>query len=224
MYENLLCLPYFQGMSKDDITAILDKVRLEFINYKEKEQLLDKDEECNRFVILTKGEITSEAVSPDGTYTITEELKAPCAIEPYSMFGYKTAYTRRYAAKTPCTTLSIEKSFFFSEFSKQSIFTINFMNLISRKVQLLNKAIWDYTPATIEDRIIKFIATRCETTQGAKIVKIKMERLAAILCETRLNISKALNNLQSQGLLSLGRKEIHIPDFEKLFARLEQKG
>lgn len=216
MYENLLCLPYFQGMSKDNITAILDKVKLEYHTYNDKETLCNKGDECDKFLLLTKGVITSIAESPDGTYTIEEEHSAPYAIEPYSMFGYNTKYNRRYTSKETSTTLTIEKSYFFSEFTKQNIFTLNFMNLISRRVQLLNSAIWEYTPATIEGRIITFIAKRSETTQGCKRVSIKMERLATLLCETRLNISRALNNLQNQGLITLGRKEIYIPEFDKL--------
>ncbi|MBQ8365242.1 MAG: Crp/Fnr family transcriptional regulator [Bacteroidaceae bacterium] len=216
MYENLLRLPYFQGMSKDDITAILDKIKLEYRNYSDKEILCNKGDECNTFTLLTKGEITSYAESPDGTYSIIEEHQAPYAIEPYSMFGYQTTYNRSHSAKEGCTTLTIDKNYFFSEFSKHEIFTLNLMNLISRRAQLLNNAIWEYTPATIEGRIVSFIAMRCETTHGCKRVNIKMERLATILCETRLNVSRALNHMQSQGLVVLNRKEIYIPEFGKL--------
>ena len=220
MYENLLCLPYFQGMSKDNITAILDKVKLEYHNHGDKETLCKKGDECRSFILVTKGEIVSHAYAPDGTYSIEEEHKAPYAIVPYSMFGYSTAYTRSYSTKGTCTTLTIGKEYFFSEFTKQDIFTLNFMNLISRRVQLLNDAIWSYTPTTIEGRIITFIAKRCETTHGCKKVNIKMERLAALLCETRLNISRALNNLQGNGLIVLSRKEIYIPEFEKLIPHI----
>ena len=216
MYENLLSLPYFQGMSKDDITAILDKVKLEFTNYSDKETVCRQGEECNRFLILTKGEITAATTSPCGTYSIEEDIRAPYAIEPYSLFGYSTTYKRTYTSNEGCTILAIEKGYFFSEFAKQHIFTLNLINLISRKVQVQNETTWKHTPASIEGRIALFIAQRSENTTGYRRVKIKMEQLAAIICETRLNVSKALNSLQERGLVSLSRKEIHIPDFSKL--------
>ena len=46
MYENLLQLPYFQGMSKDEITAILDKVTIEFFSYNDGETICRFGEEC----------------------------------------------------------------------------------------------------------------------------------------------------------------------------------
>ena len=52
--------------------------------------------------------------------------------------------------------------------------------------------------------------------QGEKIFKVKMDDLARYLDDTRLNTSKALNELQDKGLIELRRKEILIPDAQKL--------
>lgn len=223
MYENLLCLPYFQGMSRNDITAILDKITFEFKKYSDGDTIYSNGEKCNHFAILTKGRIACSCKAPDGTFSITEELDAPFAIEPYSMFGYDTTYEREYTAIAECTLLTIEKKYLFSEFTKHDIFTINFLNLISRKAQKTSHSIWNFTPTSIEGRISHFIAMRCESQNGTKRISIKMERLAAIICETRLNISKALNNMQDAGHLELRRGEIIIPALEKLQTYIKQE-
>ena len=216
MYENLLRLPYFQGLSRDEITAILDKVTFEFCNYSDGENICRCGESCDKFITVTNGEILSHATAPDGTYSITEEFKAPYPIEPYSLFGHDTTFKRDYTAKGNCTTLVIDKRFLFSEFIKYDIFTINYLNLISRRAQMQSHAIWNYTPTSIRGRIVQFIGMRCNDFNGTKRIQIKMERLANILCETRLNISKALNEMQEQGYIELHRKEIIIPSFKKL--------
>lgn len=222
MYENLLRLPYFQGMSKDEITSILDKVTIEFFNYTDGEVICDCGDECNKFIILTKGVLQSSITAPDDTYSLTEEIMAPLAIEPYSLFGQDTTYKRRYTAKGNCTTLVIDKKYLFSEFTKYQIFTINLLNLISRRAQMQSFAIWNYTPASIKGRIVQFIAMRCNDINGAKRVQIKMERLAGILCETRLNISKALNEMQNEGVIELHRKEIIVPSLKKLIDAIKE--
>lgn len=216
MYENLLSLPYFQGMSKDDITAILDNVVFEFIKYNDGECICQHGDKCEKILILTQGTLQITAEAPDRSYRIIESVPAPYAIEPESMFGYSTDYTREYAANGPCTILSIDKKFLFSEFTKHNIFTINFLNIISHKIQKQRNIIWNQTPGSIAGRIVKFISLRCEQQQGRKILSIKMERLASILCETRLNISKTLNEMQNAGLLELHRKEIIVPSLKKL--------
>ena len=221
MYENLLSLPYFQGMSKDDITTILDKVVFEFIKYNDGEIICHRDDDCNEFQILTQGTLQAISEAPDKSYRITEEINAPFAIEPYSLFGYSTRYNREYIAKGTCTVLSIKKTFLFSELIKQKIFMINLMNLISHKSEKIRDIIWNETPDSIAGRIVKFISLRCEQQQGRKVISIKMERLAEILYETRLNISKALNEMQNAGLVELHRKEIIIPSLKNLIDSVE---
>ena len=219
MYENLLRLPYFQGMSKDDITAILDKVTFEFLNYADGEVIFRRGDKCSKFVILTRGSLQSHSVSSDETYSISEIFDAPQAIEPHSLFGYDTVYHCDYTAKGNCSILVIDKQYLFSEFAKHNIFTINLLNLVSRKAQKQRDAIWNYTPTSIEGRIVQFIAMRCDNHKGAKHIRIKMERLATLLCETRLNISKALNEMQDTGDIELHRGGITIPAIEKLIEK-----
>ena len=216
MYENLLLLPYFQGMSRDDITTILDKITFEFRKYCDGDTIFHSGDSCDHFAILTKGGAVCTRKSPDGTYSITEEIDTPFAIEPYSMFGYNTVYKRGYKSKGECTVLLIKKHYLFSDFTRNNIFNINFLNLISRKAQKVSHDIWNSTPTSIEGRIAHFIAIRCEIPKGKKHISIKMERLASILCETRLNVSKALNALQEKGFLELHRGEIVVHALEKL--------
>lgn len=221
MYESLLRLPYFQGMSKDEITSILDKVAFDFHKLSDGETICERGERCDKFIIITNGEATSRVDAPDDTYSLTEEICAPYAIEPYSLFGQDTTFKRKYTAKGDCTILVIDKQYLFSEFTKYEIFTINLLNLISRRVQMQSYAIWNYTPKSIKGRIVQFIGMRCNSINGRKSIQIKMERLASILCETRLNVSKALNELQDAGYIELHRKEIIVPSLKRLIEEIE---
>lgn len=222
MYENLLCLPYFQGMSRDEITSILDKVTFEFHNYSDGESICSRGDICNKFTIATQGEFLSIASSPDKTYRLSEELQAPFAIEPYSLFGKDTTFKREYISKGNCTVLFIDKHYLFSELTKYRIFTINFLNLVSHREQAQNWAIWNYTPTSIKGRIVQFIIMRCNEINGTKRIQIKMERLAELLCETRLNVSKALNELKDEGYIELQRKEIIVPSLKKLTEEIRE--
>ena len=216
MYESLLRLPYFQGMSKNDITSILDRVAFDFVKYCNGDVICKHGNKCNSILILVQGRMHCVAESPHEEYTLIEEINAPYAIEPHSMFGYSACYNRDYTADGHCTILAIEKKFLFSELTRHDIFTINFLNLISSRSQKQENLIWEQTPSSIAGRIYRFISSRCELQHGRKRVSIKMETLAAILCETRLNISKCLNEMQNSGIVELHRKEIIIPSLDKL--------
>ena len=216
MYESLLKLPYFQGLSKDEITRILDKVAFDFINYKCGESIYTDEDRCNKFSILIKGKISCVTYSEERSYSLHETIEAPFAIEPYSLFGGSTKYKRNSIAEEDCAILIFDKHFLFSEFTKYDIFTINLLNIISNKAQKISQMAWKKTPESTEGRIVQFVAQRCETENGAKKLAIKMEQLAALVCETRLNVSRALNSLKEKGVIDLHRKEIVIPSLQRL--------
>ena len=211
-----MCLPFFQGMSKDEITSILDKVKLVFTRHADGERIAAQGSPCNSLTLLVRGTLTSKCVSPDGRYTLTEELTTPFAFEPYSLFGLSPTYRNSYYAKGECDILTIDKSYLFNEFSRYDIFMMNIMNILCQRVQQKNAQIWNARRLPMTEKIIEFIAVRTESPEGCKTLQIKMDDLADILDVTRINVSTALNKLQKSGLIELRRKEIHIPSFKLL--------
>ena len=221
MYESLLCLPFFQGMSKDDITEILGKVTLEFKRHGDGDVIFRHGEPCDKFIIITQGKATSTAFAPDKSYTLTEELTAPIAIEPHSTFGNNTNFKRDYIAKDECTILYVDKQHLFGELKKHDIFTINLLNQVCRRAQQKEHEVWNYNQTSIAGKIARFIAMRCDSTKGEKHITIKMERLATLLGETRLNISKSLNEMQEAGYLTLHRGGIAVHNLSAMIRDFE---
>ena len=80
MYDTLLQLPLFQGLCKDDLTTIIEKVKLHFLNYEAGETFIRKGEKCDKFVFLLSGKIKLEATEP--TYTLSETIEEPGVIKP----------------------------------------------------------------------------------------------------------------------------------------------
>jgi CRP-like cAMP-binding protein len=69
---------------------------------------------------------------------------------------------------------------------------------------------------TLNEKLIHFIALRSQNPGGEKTLQITMEDWAGLIDETRINLSRLLNELQNKELIQLKRKEFFIPDFEKL--------
>lgn len=217
MFDTLLQLPLFQGLCHEDFTNILDKVKLHFTKHKAGETIIESGAPCERLCFLLKGEISIITTSLDNSYSFIERIEAPYLMEPHSLFGMSTNYTSSYVAHSIAHTVSISKAFVMSDLFNYEIFRLNYMNIISNRAQSLYARIWEEIPTQeIRDKVIRFILVHCEKAQGEKIVKIKMDDLARCLDNTRLNTSKALNELQDEGLIELRRKEILIPDAQKL--------
>lgn len=220
MFDTLLQLPLFQGLCQEDFTNILDKVKLHFIKHKAKEVIQESGTPCRQLCFLLKGELSVVTSSEEKLYTMYERVEAPYVIEPYSLFGMNTTYQSSYIASTEVHTVSISKSFVLSDLFKYDIFRLNYMNMVSNWAQNLYGRLWETSIPDLHQQIIRFILSHVEKPQGEKALKIKMEDLARILNDTRLNTSKALNDLQDKGLIELHRKEIFIPEAARLLAEV----
>jgi CRP-like cAMP-binding protein len=136
------------------------------------------------------------------------------------MFGMYPIFKATYQAKTEVKLLSINKPYIYNELHKYEIVRINFLNLLSNTCQSAHRKLWNSHSGTMEAKIAHFLTNRCLKPQGEKVLHITMEDLGYLIDETRMNVSRLLNELQQNELLQLRRREIYIPSLEKLTAHL----
>ena len=216
MYDTLLQLPLFQGLCKNDLTEIVGKVRLHFSKVKAGKRIITQGDPCDRLVFLIKGGLMSEMKDRDGLYAWSESFGEPFVVEPYSLFGMHTDYTASYFATSDADLFSIDKNYILPELSKYPIFQLNYLNIISNRAQVFRHRLLPGCMHSLEQRVIHFFICHSERLAGKKLLKIKMEDFAALLNDTRLSVSKVLNELQAKQLLALRRKESEIPDMARL--------
>lgn len=219
MYEKLLLLPLFQGLCMEDLTAIIEKVKLHFTKYKPGEYLVRQNETSGSLIFIIQGKICSEAVDSHNRYTLYETLDAPTVLEAYSLLGMHPQYTASYAALTEVSSVTVDKAAVLSELNQYEIFRLNYLNLLSNRAQTLHHKLWNTYSGTTWQKIVHFLQLRCTRPVGEKKLFIRMEDLATFIDDTRINVSKTLNEMQNRGLLTLSRKAIQIPHLEKLSAQ-----
>lgn len=216
MYDTLLQLPLFQGLCKNDFTNILEKVKLHFHKSEHNELIARQGDKCNKLVFILNGEVISDTVDIENQYSLQEKLTAPFVIEPYSLFGIKPFFQSTYNTINSADLISINKSFILSELNKYEIFRLNILNILSSRSQSAYDKLWNIHIGNTKEKIINFILLRCIRPDGEKNLNIKMEDFAHLINDTRINVSKTLNEMQEEGLVRLSRKEIFIPELKNL--------
>ena len=210
LFDILLSLPLFLGMSRSDLHEAAGKTRFDFLKVSEGETIVKDGERCLSLFFLLTGEIKVITDADDHGYNIEEYISAPEIFQPERIFGLNQRFTHTYIAKTDCSIMRLELF---------EIFRINLLNLFSAQTQKISRRALRVPPKNIEELIIRFFEARCVRPGGEKIFHIKMTRMAKELNDSRLDISKALNNLEAEGLLHLQRERIFIPALEKLLSR-----
>ena len=220
MYDTLLQLPLFQGLGKDEFTSIIEKVKFHFHHIDAGKTIFTQGESCQQLVFLLDGEIISHSLNKELHYQLWEILEGPSVIEPYSLFGMKPLFTATYKAHSKIRLLTIDKSFVLSDLNKYEIFRINFLNILSNRCQSISHKLKNSRTGNIKEKLAEFFILRCIKSEGEKRLRITMEDLAVLINETRINVSKLLNELHEKKVIQLRRKEIAVPVLEKLLQEL----
>ena len=219
LYDILLALPLFLGMSRNDLHQAAGKTRFDFMKIPAGETIVCEGERCQHLFFLLAGKVTVSTDADDHAYRVEEELSAPEIFQPERVFGLSQRFTHTYTAINDCSIMRLEKQDILKLSELFEIFRINLLNLISAQTQKLSKKFQRVPPKSLEERIIRFFESHCIHPAGEKWFYIKMTRIGEELNDSRRDISKALNHLQKEGLIHLFRGRIQIPAMERLINR-----
>lgn len=216
LYDNLLSLPLFQGMSRSDLAMVAGQTRFDFHKYPDGKVIAKEGSPCRDFCFLLNGKLTVDTPSDDHAYRVVEEISAPELLQPEHLFGLYQRYTRTFTAKNDCSVMKLDKQEVLKLSDNYEIFRLNLMNIISTRSQKASHRVWKPVPADVRGHVIRFFKSHCIRPAGEKMFYIKMTRLALEVNDSRLDVSKVLNILQDEGKIELFRGRIHIPALEKL--------
>lgn len=216
LYERLLELPLFQGMSRGDLDEAVSLIKFRQLTYQKNKTVVADGDVCDHLFFLLRGTVSLTAASDDKAYSVTEKLSAPDIIQPERVFGLTQRHTVTITTVCECRLISIAKADIMTLSYKYEIFRLNFFNIICTRLQRFTRLSWQTKPQTIRRKIVKFISSRCIRPAGEKILVIKMERLADEISESRLNVSRELNALAAENLITLNRGRICVKALEKL--------
>ena len=216
VYDKLLKIPLFTGMSMTELESVVGETRLLFRKVERGERVASDGDPCGRLVILVEGRLCMTTTSDDHGLAVEEEMSGCHVLQPECAFGLRQRFTHTYQALTACSLISIDKKEALRLTSASLIFRLNMINLISTKLQKANAKLWRRPPRTLQESIVRFLSDHCLFPTGRKVFRLKMERIALELHQDRRKVSRCLNALQDRGMLTLHRCRIEVPSLEDL--------
>lgn len=218
IYEQLLQFPLFQGMSYSDLQQVAAYTKLDFRKYDAGEVVYAAGEACRSLYLIINGNVSITTVSDDRHLMVEEYVSAPYMAQLERLFGFNSTFCNTMRAMTDVSVLLIDKQEVNIMAEHYLVLRLNFINLMSYRVQRLWARRWHQQPATLDHRIVRYLVDHCERPAGWKNIKVTMNYLASELNDSRLDVSRALNRLQQRGLITLHRGGLTVAAMEKLMS------
>lgn len=212
MYEKLMELPLFQGVSRDKLSELIEKTPFHFVKYTEGQQIVAANDVCTHIRFIISGEVEVEIPSTNRRVIVSETLVGPDVIGPDYLFGRNTFYPFNAVALTDCGVLQIVKADFINILMSDKVFLFNMLNILSRNSQKSTFGIMALSSGTIAERLA-FIVTSL-TQRGSKDVKIiyKQKDLCSILGVQRSSLINALTKMKEDDVIDYTLSEITVLD------------
>ncbi|MDE5649748.1 MAG: hypothetical protein K2I35_01860, partial [Duncaniella sp.] len=92
MYENLMQLPLFNGMSYNRISEIVGNTKLAFLKYLDNETIVSAGDPCTQLMFVIGGKVKLTINNINDRFRVTQVLSAPSVVFPDFLFGRNTLY------------------------------------------------------------------------------------------------------------------------------------
>lgn len=223
MYEKLMELPLFQGVSRDKLSELIEKTPFHFVKYDKGQQVISAGDVCTHIRFIISGDIRVDLSSANKKVMVSETLYGPDVIGVDYLFGRNTYYPFNATALTDCGVLQILKADFVNILMSDKVFLFNILNILSRNSQKGTFGIKALSTGSIAERLA-FIITSL-TQRGSKDIKMtyKQKDLCSVLGVQRSSLINALDKLENEGIINYTLTEIEVVSRDALLEILHSE-
>jgi len=142
MYEQLMQLPVFQGISVDQLTRILEVTPFDFRQYNAGQVICQGGDLCQGATFLLSGRLRLETPIFDHRVKIIQTFEGPYSFSLHRLFGADLTLRSTMVADTDRTgIMMLRKADFLRILQQYDIALINVMNLLCTRAQKQHRAI-----------------------------------------------------------------------------------
>lgn len=210
MYETLLGLPLFAGVSRQRISEVVGKNKFHFLKYAPDEEIIRPGELCTHLKSVIAGSLRVTTESDDNRFRVCQTLTAPDIIAPDFFFGRTTRYPASVVACDNVGILQIDKNDFLNILNSDSIFLLNYLNILSMNAQLSVEGVLALTSGSLEKRIAYWIVALTQPNGKDIVLQCRQRDMYSVFGVPRQSLISALDNMKSAGIIDYSAQEINV--------------
>ncbi|MDE7411854.1 MAG: Crp/Fnr family transcriptional regulator [Paramuribaculum sp.] len=210
MYEILMRLPIFNGVTYSRLEEVVGNTKFHFLKYLKGDKIIEPGEQCTHIKFIISGSTRVSIVNADGRFKVSQTLSMPDVIAPEYLFGKATRYPISAIALEPTGILQIEKQEFLKILNTDPIFLINMLNLLSVTAQRSAEGVLALTTGSLEERIAFWIVALTQRRGTDIVLSCRQRDLYSLFGVQRTSFIATLDDMKERGLIDYTQHEIMI--------------
>ena len=210
MYENLMTLPLFKGISYSRLSEIVGNTRLAFLKYLPGEPMIKAGDPCSHIKFIISGHVRLTITNESDRVKVSQTLTSPAVISPDFLFGRNTQYPASAKAIDTVSVKKKKKKDFIPLLQCDDVFLFNYLNILSTNAQKAVDGVLALTSGSLEERIAFWIIALTQMDSDDITLCAKQRDLYSLFGVQRSSFIAALDGMKARGILDYTSTEIRV--------------
>lgn len=207
----------FKDFDKNEIQDLLGTFKYKIKEYEKNETIAIEDDKCLSLGIVLCGNVHIEKIYSSGKVVVVDTLSQGNIFGEVIIFSNINKYPSTIIATDKCSIMYIEKSDVISLCIGNPIILANFMELLSKKILMLNRKVKQLSYTTIRQKICNYLFNQYKK-QSSTTIKLpaSKNKISEEMGIPRPSLSRELINMKDEGLIELNKNFVYILDLDIL--------
>lgn len=212
IYDSILQIPLFKGLSIESFNKIIEKYKFEFISYNNGESIINAGDVCDCLKFIISGNVRSEYINKKVKIKLFETITAPNNIASNCLMGNNNYSVSVYACCDNTGVLVIDKQDFISIMQEHRVVLLNYLIDLSRKSQTPFEAYNQIASDNIRAKFAFWVLYFTSYNSSEIVIKAKLRDIYMFFGVQRSLFNSMLDELKGLGIIDFSSKEICILD------------
>lgn len=212
MYDTLLELPLFRGVSRQRISEVIGTSRFDFLKYLKGNRIIEVGQQCHNLTFILSGTVRVTLTNASGRMRISQTLTGPDVIMPQFLFGRETVYPCSVDALDTCSIMQVSKTDWLRILTQDQVFMLNYLNILGAFAQNSVQGVLASSIGNVGERLAVWIV--CLTQASAKdiVITCKQRDLYGLLGVQRSSFVAVLQDMADHGIITYSTNKINVLD------------
>lgn len=221
MFELLMQLPLFQGLSTDAISQLVEKYPFHFLKYGDGERIISSSDSVTHARFVVSGSVRLDMPFTNLNVVLSHTLSAPQVLGADWLFGMTTIYPYNVTAVGKCGILQITKADYVEMLRSNKVLMFNILNFLSLCGQRSSTSMLNLHNGSLAERVALLLRTFTTRTSTDVEITFKQKDLCSLLSTQRNSLFTAMNALQQKGLVTFTSNKLIITDLREFLLQVK---
>ena len=210
MYEQIMDLVLFKGISREQVSELVEKNCVVFESFRAGGSIVTFGQEQTRVLFIVSGNARMTTVSADRRIAISQTISVGAVIGADALFGWEITATATIDALTDLSALVFDKEQYVRLLKSDDIYLLNYLNYLALNMHNARRSVRAFPADNVAGLLGRWLLTATHQNGTNIMAHATIADLSELTGIPEERVGKELKQLQADGLLLFNAEQGHI--------------